>query len=117
MEIEPMELEPLIKLPWHGHETIESIPALLDQAEQIEITLPANYNHALFRVLHPDQPHAQLEAISASGGPELLAKIATVIGLEELAALTGALHAAQATVRVVSPPTIVITLPAANLQP
>lgn len=112
-----MEIEPVIKLPWHGHETIESIPSLLNRAKQIEITLPANYNHALFRVLHPDQPHARLEVIDASGGPELLAKIASVTGLEELTALTGALTAAQATVGVVSPPTIVITLPAANLQP
>ncbi|MDN5850321.1 MAG: hypothetical protein L0H63_11925 [Nitrococcus sp.] len=107
----------MVKLPWHGHETIESIPSLLDRAEQIEITLPANYNHALFRILHPDQEHARLEVIDASGGPELLAKIATVSGLEGLVALTGALTAAQAKVRVASPPTIVITLPAANLRP
>ena len=109
-----MEKEPLIELPWHGHETIEAIPALLDQAEQIKITLPTNYNHALYRALHPEAPRVQLEEIDASGGPELLAHIATVSGLEELTALTGALTAAQATVQVISPPTVVITLPAAN---
>jgi hypothetical protein len=37
-----VEKEPLIKLTWHGHETVESIPALLDQAEQIEIILEFN---------------------------------------------------------------------------
>ncbi|MGH8763446.1 MAG: hypothetical protein ACREUR_09485 [Nitrosospira sp.] len=110
-----MEKEPLIELPWHGHETIESIPALLDQAEQIKITLPENYNHALYRTLHPGAPRVQLEEIDASGGPELLADVATVSGLEELSTLTGALTEAQATVQVVSPPTVVITLPAANL--
>ena len=39
-----MEKEPLIKLTWRGHETIESIPPLLGDARQIEIILPSNYN-------------------------------------------------------------------------
>ncbi len=111
-----MEKEPLIELPWHGHETIESIPVLLDQAEKIKITLPTNYNHALFRALHPDKLRVQLEEIDASGGPELLSGIAKVSGLEEFTALIGALAAAQATVQIVSPPTVVITLPAVNLK-
>ncbi|SCY29099.1 hypothetical protein SAMN05216420_104131 [Nitrosospira sp. Nl5] len=106
-----MEKEPLIELPWHGHETIEAVPALLEQAEQIKITLPANYNHALYRALHPEAPRVQLEEIDASGGPELLADIATVSGLEEFTALTDALTAAQATVQVISPPTVIIALP------
>lgn len=106
-----MEKEALIELPWHGHETIESIPALLHEAEQIKITLPANYNHALYHALHSEAPRVPLEKIDASGGPELLANIATVSGLEEFTALTDALTAAQATVQVASPPTIVITLP------
>ena len=109
-----MEKEPLIKLTWHGHETVASIPALLDQAGQIEIILPLNYNHALFHRLHPHAPPAELETIDVSGGPELLAKIATINGLEELDALAGTLTATQALVRVVSPPKVVITLPAAN---
>jgi hypothetical protein len=108
-----MEKEPLIKLPWHGHETIESIPSLLDTAQEIEITLPSNYNHSLFSVLHPGEPPAQLEKIEASGGPELLADIASVKGLEEMKTLIDPLAAAKAKVRVVSPPKIVITLPAA----
>ena len=35
-----MEKGPLIEWVWHGHETIESIPLLLDGAEQIEIFCP-----------------------------------------------------------------------------
>lgn len=111
-----MEKEPLIKLPWHGHETIEAIPPLLDQAQKLEITLPSNYNHALFSVLHTDEPPARLENIDASGGPELLADIATVSGLEEFASLTEALRAANARVHVLSPATIFILLPGANLK-
>ena len=111
-----MEKEPLVKLTWHGHETIESIPALLDQAKQIEITLPSNYNHALFRKLHLQGRPAEPEVIDAFGGPELLEEIATLTGLGELAALTEPLTAAHATLQVFSPPKVVITLPAANLQ-
>lgn len=109
-----VEKEPLIKLTWHGHETVESIPALLDQAEQIEVILPLNYNHALFQRLHPHAPPAELEDIDVSGGPELLEKIATINGLEEFHALVGTLTTARAAVRVASPPKVVITLPAAN---
>ncbi len=43
-----MDKEPLLKLTWHGHETAEAIPSLLDRAEQLEINLPADYNHSLF---------------------------------------------------------------------
>ncbi|MEP6877677.1 MAG: hypothetical protein ABI865_02410 [Nitrosospira sp.] len=111
-----MDKEPLIKLTWHGHETVESIPALLNQAKQIEITLPSNYNHALFRKLHLQARTAEPEVIDALGGPELLAEIATITGLGELATLTETLTAAHATLQVFSPPKVVITLPAANLQ-
>ena len=103
-----MEKEPLIKLTWRGHETIESIPPLLDDARQIEIILPANYNHSLFCALHPDEPPAQLEEIDASGGPELFAVIATVKGLEEFIALARALATAHIEVQVVSPPSVMI---------
>ena len=35
-----MEKEPLIRWAWYGHEAIESIPSLLNRAEQIEIPCP-----------------------------------------------------------------------------
>lgn len=110
-----MNSEPLIELPWHGCETIESILALLDQAEQIKITLPENYNHALFCALHPGEP-VSVENIDTSGGSELLASISTVGGLEEFSRLDDALTRARASIRVISPATVVITLPASNLQ-
>ncbi|SDA16369.1 hypothetical protein SAMN05216428_105154 [Nitrosospira sp. Nsp11] len=103
-----MEKEPLIKLTWRGHETIESIPPLLSDARQIEIILPTNYNHSLFCALHPGEPPAQLEEINTSGGPELLAAIATVKGLEEFIALARALTTAHIEVHVVSPPSVII---------
>ena len=111
-----IEKEPLIKLTWRGRETVESVPLLLDHAEQIEIDLPAGYNHSLFRLLHPHAPPAQLEDINISGGPQLLAEIATIKGLEELTALIEKLTASRATIQVLSPPKIVITRPGANIK-
>ena len=106
-----MEKEPLIRLTWHGHETITVIPKLLDEAEEIEIALPLDYNHSLFHALHPDARPADLEDIDAQGGPELLARVATVSGLNELAQLVEVLKQVQASIRVSSPPTILITVP------
>jgi hypothetical protein len=106
-----MEKEPLIRLTWRGRETVQLIPALLDQAEQIEIALPANYNHALFRALNPEAPPSALEELDASAGADLLNDIATIHGLEELATLTPTLSGVGARVRLVSPPTLVISMP------
>lgn len=106
-----MKKEPLIRLTWHGHETIEVIPKLLEEAEEIEIALPLDYNHSLFHALHPDARPADLENIDAQGGPELLVHIARVSGLEELSRLVDVLEKVQASIRVSSPPTLLITVP------
>ena len=112
-----MEREPLIRLTWHGPRTVEAIPPLLIEAAQIEITLPVNYNHALFRALNPDADEAAVEQIDARAGPELLNDIATVGGLEALAELSAPLRAARASVELSTPPTLVIKLPATSTQP
>lgn len=106
-----MDKEPLIRLTWHGHETVSLVPGLLNEFEQIEISLPLEYNHALFETFHPDARVADLENIDAHGGPELFSRIATVSGLEELENLTGVLNNAQASVHIISPPTLLISLP------
>jgi hypothetical protein len=104
----------LIKLTWGGRDTVETVKRIIDQAEQIQISLPTDYNHVLFRTLYPGLPAAEPEDIAAQGGAELLERIATISGLEELAALTGVLADARARVRVVSPPTLVLELPPAT---
>lgn len=111
-----MEREPILRLVWRGDETVRLVPSLLQHAEEIEITLPASYNHALFRALRPDAPDGALEELDADGGPEVLAAFAKVKGLEAVARLGHALRDAQASVQVVSPPTLLITLPSAARQ-
>jgi hypothetical protein len=110
-----MGREPLIRLTWHGLETLEAVPKLLNQTEQIEIELPNDYNHALFSTLHPEASTAELEDIDISGGPELLAEIATIKGLEGFAALIDVLKSVQATIQITSPPKLLIIVP--SLEP
>jgi hypothetical protein len=106
-----MDMEPLIKLTWRGRETVESVPSLLQRAEQIEIHLPPGYNHSLFCLLHPHAPPSQLENIDVSGGPQLLERVASIKGLEAFRALIESLNASGATVQVLSPPKVLITRP------
>lgn len=108
-----MDKQPVIRVIWHGHKTITDIPRLLNKTEQLEITLPDSYNHALFRALNPNAPDSALEEINTKGGPEVLYDITTVRGLEEFAALIDTLRIAHASVRVVSPPTLIIQSPPA----
>ncbi|MDT8385869.1 MAG: hypothetical protein RQ736_00005 [Thiogranum sp.] len=109
-----MEKRPLVALTWHGHETVAAIPEMLEVTERIEVVLPADYNHALFRALHPRASSSDLEQLDVRGGPELLAQMARVNGLQELEILIDALHAARAQVQIVSPPMLVIEVNAAR---
>lgn len=107
-----MEKEPLAKLVWHGDDTIETVRGLLDTAQSIEITLPASYNHALFRAFNPGAADAVLEDLDVHGDAELLTTVARVHGLEALADLRPVLEPLPARVHVLSPPTLIIDLAA-----
>lgn len=111
-----MQREPILRLAWRGEETLRLVPSLLEHADEIEITLPASFNHALFCALRPDAPAGALEQLDVDGRPEMLAAFAKVKGLEAVARLGKALEDAQASVRVVSPPALLITLPSAARQ-
>ena len=109
-----MDREAVIRLNWNDDETIAAIPDLLMHAHQVEITLPADYNHALFRALHPDAPASEPEVLDIHAGPEVLADIAHVRGLEKLTGLAEPLAAAHASLHVLSPPMLVIELPSTD---
>lgn len=109
-----IDREPLIRLAWHDQETVGSIPRLIGLAERIEISLPENYNHAMFRALHPDTTTARLEQFDVSGGLDLLHILGGINGLESLNGLAEALEGTRTMIRVVSPPTLIFTLPDKN---
>lgn len=109
-----MPREPSIKLTWRGRETVANLPDLLGQAEQVEVVLPQDYNHVLFRTLNPEAPASGEEAFDVSGGPELLKRLAAIRGLEALDELGEALRGTQAGVRILSPPVLIIHLAATD---
>ena len=107
-----MERGSVTCLTWQGRRTVQEVKALLGFPTQIEIALPLNYNHTLFHKLHPDAPAYALQELDESAGPELLSVVATVNGLEEFAELVQPVHSVDATVTLVSPPRVIIRVPA-----
>lgn len=106
-----MEKEPITHLTWRGQETIENVMSLMDRSTRIEIELPANYNHAMFSLLYPGQTTSPVENVDCTAGPDLLAKISSLAGLEKLGELENSLSSARATIRIISPPRLIITFP------
>ena len=99
-----------IELEWRGKETIDAVRAYLGPSTQIDISLPANYNHALFAHLMPDAPKGQMESLDVEGDESLLAEVAKVKGLEDFATLIETLSGKSAQIKVQTPPRIVISI-------
>ncbi|MHB1215939.1 MAG: hypothetical protein ACYCY9_13240 [Thiobacillus sp.] len=95
---------------WRGKQTVDEILGSLVPPTRVEIMLPLNFNHALFARLCPDDASAQAEVLNIEGDETLLRTIATLRGLEDLAALIEPLSGLEARVTVLSPPRIVIVL-------
>src|SRR3569623_1436249 len=100
-----------IRLTWEGIETITAIEAALGQPSSIELTMAANYHHALIRQFLPDAPPGQLEILDEKGGGELLSRFAASEGLQALADLSGMVSAANGTVTVTRPALVTIEIP------
>jgi hypothetical protein len=100
---------------WRGKQTVDDVVGRLMPPTRVEIILPENYNHALFAALSPgvgpaEASNARTEALNLEGDVTLIAKVAGLRGLEQLAALIEPLSGLDATVTVLSPPRIVIVL-------
>lgn len=107
-----MKPEPMARLVWQGADTIAAIDDLLERTDRIEIALPADYNHVLYRVFHPGAADHALEDLDIRGDAEVLRRMSGVRGLEEFARLIDRLAAADASVQILSPPRVLIDLPA-----
>lgn len=100
-----------IRLNWDGVETIKAIAPLLAQPCCIELSLAANYHHAIYRQFHPGAPPAQLEVLQEQGGGELLTKFAAIEGLQALAQLADPVSEANGTVTIGQPALVTIEIP------
>jgi hypothetical protein len=106
-----MEMTQGMRLDWSGRDTLVAGRAALARGLPVEIHLPANYHHALFARIHPEAAPAGAETLDVQGGPELLAKIAEIDGLQEFGLLFTPASETQARVHIRSPSPTVIVAP------
>lgn len=100
-----------INLMWSGRETVALAIAGVARQARIEIALPADIHHALFRRLYPDADEATLEAVNEAGGAELVATLATLAGLEAMAELESPMIRAGYRLHLVSPGPVLSLIP------
>ena len=98
-------------LRWDGAPSIAAARTAMRAGSRVDIELPLETHHALYRHLNPDAPRGPDEEIDADDGAELLERIATVAGLEELGALAPALKAGGYRVELNGPDPLLSLLP------
>lgn len=100
---------PVNDLAWRGASTVQAARNALSLNVDVELRLPATYHHAVCRHLRKTAAAQVSESLDLRGGAELLARLADVHGLEQIAELELPAARARAQVRIVSPsPTISI---------
>lgn len=93
----------VVELQWPGLHSLKEARAAIESGNEVEIELPAGIHYALCRQLHPDETRDTADRLQVSGGAEMLAPIAALSGLEELARLRAAVKRAHYRVRLTSP--------------
>jgi hypothetical protein len=106
-----MKIPDVIRLTWHGLESIEAAKEALQRHGNVELQLPDDFHHTLFVHLHPGSAPVGSEQVDETGGAELLSRIAEINGLTGIANLVAAVTESRAKVRVISPsPKIIVEL-------
>lgn len=107
-----MNDKPEERLIWEGQTTLMALLSLVQARISLELQLAPDYHFALFRHLYPQAATAEAKQIDVSGGAELLAKVAEIQGLNELAELVAPIAAAGGRVHIQSPgPGILVYFP------
>ncbi|HEX6319490.1 MAG TPA: hypothetical protein VFZ84_11485 [Burkholderiales bacterium] len=101
----------IVNLRWEGLPSVKAARGAMRNGDRVDIDLPLETHHALFRHLNPDAPRGSDEEIDASDGVELLARIATVAGLEEMARLGPAVRRSRYGVQLTGPEPRLILVP------
>ena len=103
-------MDNVVNLTWHGMATVDVARAAVSDHRDVELQLPAGFHHAVLVRFRAQAVAGRDEAVDVAGGPELLARVATIHGLDALGALHDPAVREHAHVRIVSPsPKIVIT--------
>lgn len=110
-----MKTNSIVKIDWKGRKTAAAARTAIDRRLNVELSLPANYHHALSAKLYPTSEPAQPPIIDVTGGAELLFEIARINGLIEIGGLAQAAAEAGARVQILSPsPKVAITFPTSD---
>jgi hypothetical protein len=99
-----------IHLRWPGAGTLQDARKAIRDGNAVEIELPLEAHYTLYRGLHPEGQRGVAAEVDAEGGDELLAPIARVTGLEDLARLRAAVRRAHYRVRITSPQPVLLRL-------
>lgn len=107
-----MAQELSVHLTWEGNETVKTIARLAREPQPgvVTLALPRNYHHAIYQHLYPGAGAGEVETLNEAAGPELLARIARVRGLENLEELVGPLQARNASANLSDPAILTIVL-------
>jgi len=107
-----MRENPINRVRWSGAGSIPEVEETLRRCGTVEIQLAPDFHHALYARIHPEVRVARIEQIDVSDGAELLRKVASVRGLDEIGQLEGTVLDQGASVHLLSPvPIIVLSLP------
>jgi len=103
-----------LTLRFDGAPSIAAARKAMRAGSRVDIELPLETHHALYRHLNPDASGGPDEEIDADDGAELLERIATVAGLGELGTLAPALKAGGYRVELSGPDPVLSLLPPAK---
>jgi hypothetical protein len=106
-----MPRKPATPVLWEGKETVFAARSLLKKGLSVELQFPINYHHAFAAHLNPDASPDRVEDIVMEAGPELLARLAEIRGLEDLSTLVKPATEADAIVRLENPASVIISIP------
>ena len=106
-----MNEERTLRLIWQGAATQIEASAAIDAGRQVEITLPANFHHALFVRLHTHEAAVEVERLDETGNAELVRAMAGLAGLEDLHRLVAPLQRRNYQVRLADPAVLTLAPP------
>jgi hypothetical protein len=101
----------VVALLWDGAATVRAAQRAMKKRASVQITLPQGTHHALFQHLNPGAARGTPENFDTEGGAEMLARIATVAGLEALGKLERAVRLARYRVQLSTPDPVLILAP------
>jgi hypothetical protein len=103
----------IVALRWEGRQSVKAAREAIAAGSQVEIELPLEDHYALYRHLHPEATRRGAEEIDTSGGAEILASVATVVGMAAIRRLQPAVRRARYRVRLTSPEPLLRLIPPA----